>query len=61
MNGFNPNFVFLYESGTSIKVTFNNFTTNNTECIIMSHDLLPSDKDEFLPIYFSKISFSSSI
>ncbi len=43
MNGFNPNFVFLYESGTSIKVTFNNFTTNNTECIIMSHDLLPSD------------------
>jgi hypothetical protein len=29
MNGLNPNFVFVYRSGRSIKVSFNNFTTNN--------------------------------
>ena len=34
MNGFNPNFIFYYESGNSIKVTFKNFTTNNTYCIV---------------------------
>jgi hypothetical protein len=35
MNGFNPNFVFYYEAGTTITVTFNNFTTNNQYYCLM--------------------------
>ena len=48
MYGFNPNFNLTYESGNSIKISFNNFTTNN-KCEMQSHNILPSDKDEFLP------------
>ncbi len=61
MNGFNPNFVFTYESGNSITVSFNNFTSNSFDCIIMSHILRPSDQDNYLPAYFGKATFIENI
>lgn len=45
MDGLNPNFIVYYEpeSGDFIKVSFNNFTTNNIYCYIHGHILLPND------------------
>ena len=61
MNGFNPNFVLTYESGNSITASFNNFTTKSFDCIIMQHNLRPSDKDNYLPAYFRQTTYSGNI
>jgi len=50
MNGFNPNFVVIYESGNSIKIKFNNFTTDSKICFMQKHFLGPSDQDNLLPV-----------
>lgn len=63
MNEFNPYFVEYYEPGTGdfIKVSFNNFTTNNKNCFIFQHNLVPSDEDFYLPTYFKTLTFSGNI
>jgi hypothetical protein len=56
MNGFNPNFVLYYQSENPFKVTFNSFTTNNTDCKLNKHELISSGLANFTEQLFSAIT-----